>query len=58
MKNTAKAKKTKTVVSGCKKETCKYFAKTNTKKIRRSFEIKSNFGKRNLKKRKIFSINI
>ena len=27
--------KAKTGVSGCKKETCKYFAKPNTKKIRR-----------------------
>ena len=54
---TARAKKTKTIVSECKKETCKYFAKPNTKKIRRSCEIKSNFGKRNLIK-EIFSINI
>ena len=38
-------KKTKTVVTRRKKETCKYFAKPNTKKIRRSCEIKSNFGK-------------
>ena len=26
-KNTARAKKAKTVVTGCKKETCKYFTK-------------------------------
>ena len=32
MKNTARAKKAKTGVFGCKKETCKYFAKTNAKK--------------------------
>ena len=38
-------KRKKTVVTKRKKETCKYFAKPNTKKIRRSCEIKSNFGK-------------
>ena len=38
-------RKTKTVFTRRKKETCKYFAKPNTKKIRRSCEIKSNFGK-------------
>ena len=48
-------KKKKTVVSGCKKETCKYFTKPNTKKIRRSGEIKSNFSKRNLNKEIFFS---
>ena len=46
-------KKTKTVVTGCKKETCKYFTKSSTEKIRRPCEIKSNSGKRNLTK-KIF----
>ena len=41
-------KKKITVVSGCKKETYKYFAKPSAKKIRgRPCEIKSNFGKRN-----------
>ena len=43
--NYCKREKTKTVVTRRKKETCKYFAKPNTKKIRRSCEIKSNFGK-------------
>jgi len=48
MKTTARAKE-KTGVAGCKKETCKHFAKPSTKKIRwRTCEIKSNFGKRNL----------
>ena len=33
-KKTTKTKKTKTGVSKCKKETCKYFAKPSTEKIR------------------------
>ena len=45
-KITAREKKNKkTVVTRRKKEACKNFAKPNTKKIRRSCEIKSNFGR-------------
>ena len=51
-----KSEKKKTIVSECKKETCKYFAKSNAKKIRRPCEIKSNFGKRNLIKENFFSL--
>ena len=54
MKIAAREKKTKTVVTRRKKETCKYFAKPNTKKIRRSCEIESNFGKGNLIKKIFF----
>ena len=49
-----KSEKKKTVVYRFEKETCKYFAKPNTEKIRRSCEIKSNLGKRNLIKENFF----
>ena len=38
-------KQKKPLSQGAKKKTCKYFEKPHAKKIRRSCEIKSNFGK-------------